>query len=92
MSKDLNKIMELINSVKAFDNYEEVELIGSKESFNKLIESGFPLENYRHYETSFDDSKIFIIPYKPISIKTYYEDFEGNEEYGRKEIFDFRNA
>lgn len=76
MNKDLNKLIEVIDSVKAATEYKEVQLIGGKEAFDKLIESGFPLENYRHYETSFDKSKIFIIPCEPIPIKVYFESDE----------------
>lgn len=76
MDKDLNKLTELINSVKAAGTYKEVQLVGDKKSFDKLIKSGFPLENYRYYEISSDESKIFIIPYEPISIKICFESDE----------------
>lgn len=78
MDKDLSKIIELINSVKTTAKCNEVELIGDKESFNKLVESGFPLENYKHQELQFvdDEPRIIIIPYEPRPIKLY---FDGNE-------------
>lgn len=74
MDKDLSKIIELINSVKATTKCNEVELIGDKESFNKLVASGFPLENYKYQEVQFvDESRIVIIPYKPRPIKLYFD-------------------
>lgn len=77
MNEDLSKLIEIINSVKAANEYDEVELIGNKESFEKLIESGFPLGNYRHQETSFlDESKIVIIPCEQRKIKVYFDGME----------------
>ena len=73
MNESLNKMIELIDSIKIWNGYSEVELIGNKKSFDKLIEFGFPLGNYRHQEISFDESKIIIIPCKPKSIKIYFE-------------------
>ena len=75
MNNDLNKLLELIDSVKSRNDYNcEVELIGSKESFDKLTEIGFDLNSVRHQETLIDDSKIFIIPTTPKSLKVYFED------------------
>lgn len=74
MNEDLNKMIELINSVKATNIDSEIELIGSKKSFDKLTEIGFDLNSVRHHEFEFDDSKIFIIPAKPKPIKVYFEE------------------
>lgn len=74
MNDDLKKILELIDSVKAGNFGCEIELIGSKESFDKLTEIGFNLNGVRHHEFEFDDSKIFIIPAKPKPIKVYFEE------------------
>lgn len=75
---DLNKMIELINSVKARNIDSEIELIGSKESFDKLTEIGFDLNCVKHHEFKIDESKIFIIPAKPKPIKVY---FAGEDKY-----------
>lgn len=77
---NMNKLLELINSVKATNGHNEVELLGCKESFDKLIKFGFPLEAYRHQETPFDESKIITIPCKPKPIKIYLEG-KGDQNY-----------
>lgn len=75
MNEDLNKMIELINSVRTSNIGDEIELIGSKESFDKLEQIGFDLNSVRHHEIKFDDSKIFIITapakLKPIKIYGY---------------------
>lgn len=74
MSDDFNKMIELIDSVKAATEYSEIELIGNKESFRKLMDLGFPLDGYRHQEVScIDESKIIIIPCESRFIKVYFE-------------------
>lgn len=74
MNEYLNKLLELIDFVKAATNkYDEVELLGNKESFDKLTELGFDFNNVRHQEIQFfDESKIFILPVKPKQIKVYF--------------------
>lgn len=65
MNDDLNKWLELIDSVKATNIGREIELIGSKKAFSELMQMGFDLNSVRHHEIEFDDSKIFVIPSKP---------------------------
>lgn len=72
----MNELLALINSVKAASKYNEVELWGDKKSFDKLIASEFPLEDFKCREFEFDESKIMVIPYEPKSIKLY---FDGNK-------------
>lgn len=73
MNEDLNKFLELIDSVKAVNTeYKEVELVGSKESIDKLTELGFDLNNVRHQEIQTDESTILIIPAKPKPIKVCF--------------------
>ena len=72
----MNELLELINSVKAASKYNEVELWGDKKSFDELVASGFPLEDFKCKEFEFDESKIMVIPYEPKSIKLY---FDGDE-------------
>lgn len=77
MSENLSKIIGLIDSVKATTKCNEVELIGNKESLEKLIESGFSLENYKHQEIPFiDKSMIAIVPCELSPIELY---FQSNE-------------
>ena len=73
MNEELNKLLELIDSVKTTNIDSEIELIGSKKCFDKLTEIGFDLNSVKHHEFEFDDSKIFIIPAKPKPIKVYFE-------------------
>lgn len=72
----MNELLELINSVKAASKYNEVELLGDKKSFDELIASGFPLEDFNCREFEFNESKIMVIPCEPKPIKLY---FDGNE-------------
>ena len=69
----MNELLELINSVKAASEYNEIELWGNKKSFDKLIASGFPLQDFKHKEVEFDESKIMIIPCEPKPIKLYFD-------------------
>ena len=75
MNEDLNKFLELLDSVKvANSEYEEIELIGSTESLNKLTELGFDLNSIRYKEVNvIDESKIFIIPSKIKPIKMCFD-------------------
>ena len=72
----MNELLALIDSVKAASEYNEVELWGDKKSFDELISSGFPLEDFKCKEFEFDESKIMVVPCKPKPIKLY---FDGNE-------------
>lgn len=72
----MNELLALIDSVKAASEYNEVELWGDKKSFDELIDSGFPLEDFKCKEFEFDESKIMVVPCKPKPIKLY---FDGNE-------------
>lgn len=69
----MNELLELINSVKAASEYNEVELWGDKKSFDELMTSGFPLENFKHKEVEFDESRIMIIPCESKPLKLYFE-------------------
>lgn len=73
----MNDLLELINSVKIASGYGEIELWGDKKSFDELLSSGFPIEDFkcREFEFEFDESKIMVIPREPKPIKLY---FEGN--------------
>lgn len=68
----MNELLELINSVKAATEYNEVELWGDKKSFDELIASGFPLRDFKHKEIEFDESRIMIIPCEPKPFKLYF--------------------
>lgn len=76
--KDIDKIMELINSVQADGN--DVMLSGSAISLDKLKEIGFPVDKYKCMviPSRFDDSKIFITPIPRLEefIKVYFENSE----------------
>ena len=69
----MNELLELINSVKATSKYNDVVLFGNKQSFDKLIDSGFPLRDFQYREVTLDESKIMIIPCEPKSIKLYFD-------------------
>lgn len=71
--KVMNELLELIDSIKAVSEYNEVELWGDKKSFDELMASGFPLRDFKYKKFEFDDSKIMVIPCKPKSIKLYFE-------------------
>lgn len=71
----MNELLELINSVKTASKHNEVELWGDKKSFDRLIASGFPLEDFKCKKFEFDDSKIMVIPCEPKPFKLY---FDGN--------------
>lgn len=69
----MNELLELINSVKAVSKYNDVELWGDKKSFDELMASGFPLNDFKHKEVQFDESKIIIITCEPNPIKLYFD-------------------
>jgi hypothetical protein len=69
----MNQLLELINSVKAASEYNEVELWGDKKSFDELMASGFPLGDFKCREFEFDASKIMVIPCRPKPIKLYFD-------------------
>lgn len=69
----MNELLELIDSVKAAPEYNEVELWGDKKSFDELMASGFPLGDFRCREFEFDDSKIMVIPCESKPIKLYFK-------------------
>ena len=72
----INELIELVNSVKSYSPYHEAELLGRQKSFDKLIDSGFPLGDFKCREFEFDESKIMVVPCEPKPIKFY---FEGKE-------------
>lgn len=69
----MNELLELINSVKDSSEYNEVELWGDKKSFDELMAYGFPLEDFKHKEVEFGESKIMVIPCKQKPIKLYFD-------------------
>lgn len=69
----MNELSELINTVKAVSEYNEVELWGDKKSFDELIASGFPLGDFKCIEFEFDESKIIVVPCKSKPIKLYFD-------------------
>ena len=77
MIVNVEEIMKAIGSVKTLGQCDSIELCGNKESFNKLKQAGFPIEDFKcHKSELVEDSKIMIIPasaYKPVKI--YYEDW-----------------
>ena len=73
MKEELNKLLALIDSVQAVNTDKEIELLGSKESFNKLVEMGLDLNSIRHQEILIDRSNIYIIPVSPKPLKIYFE-------------------
>ena len=72
----MDKLLELINSVKTASKYNEIEIWGNKKSFDELMASGFPLGNFKHKEIEFDESRIMIIPCEPKPLKLY---LNGND-------------
>ena len=62
--EDRDKLIELIDSVKAVNSCDSVELIASDLLFDKLKQSGFPLNDFKCHEILYDKSKIMIIPTK----------------------------
>ncbi len=76
---DSNKLLELIDSVKACSEHHKVEFIGSKEYFDKLAELGFYLDNVRYQESPYDESKILILPVNTKPVKIYCESDELDE-------------
>ena len=70
----MDELLKLINSVKAASEYGEIELWGDKKSFDELIASGFPLEDFKCKEFKFDKSQIMVIvPCKQKPIKLYFD-------------------
>lgn len=69
----MNELLELINSVKAASEYNEVELWGNKKSFDELIASGFSLKDFKCKEVEIDESRIMVVPCEPTSIKLYFD-------------------
>lgn len=69
----MDKLLELINSVRAVSKYNEIELWGSKKSFDELIASGFPLQDFKHKEVECSESNIMVIPCEPKPIKLYFD-------------------
>ena len=63
-NKDLDKLMELIDSVKMHSGCEKVTLIGNKQLFDELITLGFPLGDFvcKEVADELDESKLYIIP------------------------------
>ena len=59
---DNSKLIKLINDVKMFNGCNNVELIGSAESFDELRQNGFSLKNFKYTEVPCDDPTIMIIP------------------------------
>lgn len=65
-NKDLTyeKIMKLINFVKMASGCDEVALYGNNQTFEKLMELGFPLGEFKCENVSdmFDDPRLYIMP------------------------------
>lgn len=76
-NKDLayDKIMELIDSVKIYSGCDNVELWGNNQTFEELMASGFPLGEFKCKKVldELDESRLYIIPTQPKSIKLYFE-------------------
>lgn len=69
----MSELLELINSVKAAAECNEVELWGDKKSFDELIASGFPLGDFKYTEIEFNESRIMIIPCESKPLKLYFD-------------------
>lgn len=73
----MNELLELINSVKTAAECNEVELWGDKKSFDELIASRFPLEDFKYTEIEFNKPRIMIIPCESKPLNLYFD--EGKE-------------
>lgn len=62
--KDLDKLMELIDSVKTYSGCNEVKLMGDNKTFEELMKNGFQLGEFKCEDiTDFlDESRLYIIP------------------------------
>lgn len=69
----MDELLELINSIKAASEYNEVELWGDKKSFDELMAFGFPLEDFKYKEFKFDKSMIIVVPCEPKPIKIIFD-------------------
>lgn len=69
----MNELLELINSVKATSEYNDVVLFGDRQSLDKLIDSGFPLRDFKYREVALDTLKIMVIPCEPKPIKLCFD-------------------
>lgn len=63
-NKDLDKLMEIIDSIKMYSGRDEVKIVGNSKSFEELTAMGFPLTDFKCEEVNdeLDESKIYIIP------------------------------
>lgn len=62
-NKDLDKLMECIDSVKKYSGCDEVKLVGNSASLEKLIAMGFPLTNFQYEKVvECEEAKLYIIP------------------------------
>ena len=64
-NKDLDKLIEIINTIKTYSGCDEVELWGNDKTFEELIASGFPLGEFECKNMMgepLDESKLYIVP------------------------------
>ena len=76
MNEDVNKLLELIDSVKMYSGCDDVGLFGNHKTFEELISAGFQLDKFKCTEFSeLDESHIYIIPLPEHkkSLKVYFE-------------------
>lgn len=72
MDEELEMFRKLIDSVRATNNYSDVNLFGDQKSFEKLSSLGYPLENYTVLEKG-EPNTIMTIPSEPKPIKIVLE-------------------
>ena len=74
-----DELIQLINSVKLVSSSSDVMLLGDKESFDKLRQANFPLDDFKHEAVSVDLSMIYIIPIHDRHDKYIKICFEGDD-------------
>ena len=72
-----NLLSQLINSIEAIKPTNSVELIASKESFDMIRQSGFPLEDFKYHEMPYAESTIYVVPTQSKPVKVcFVEEYE----------------
>ena len=64
-NKDLDKLVEIINTVKTYSGCDEVELWGNDKTFEELMATGFPLGEFECKNMKgepLDESRLWVVP------------------------------
>lgn len=64
-NKDLDKLVEIINTVKTYSGCDEVELWGNDKTFEELMAIGFPLGEFECKNMMgepLDESRLWVVP------------------------------